>query len=167
MVSHMKSRLEKANATKPSEVQDVLDDLRHVLKMLRDASRISEQRFGISGAQLFVLQSLAQEPSLSINALAARTFTHQSSVSVVVAKLVKMRLVSRARSKEDARSVVLNVTKTGAALLQEAPAPAQQKLLEALHLLTPSHRKVLRLSLRALVEKMGLPASHPPMFFED
>jgi tetratricopeptide (TPR) repeat protein len=63
--------------------------LREIVQALRESSRRAEQRLGISGAQLFVLEKLADAPSQSLNDLAARTFTHQSSVSTVVARLVE------------------------------------------------------------------------------
>src|SRR5262245_64858968 len=74
--------------------REVLDSLRRIVQTLRESSRRAEQRLGISGAQLFVLEQLASGPSHSLNDLAARTFTHQSSVSTVVARLVEEGLVS-------------------------------------------------------------------------
>ena len=66
--------------------RQVLDAIRRVVRTLREASRHSEKAAGISAAQLFVLQRLAGTGGLSVNELAARTLTHQSSVSVVVSK---------------------------------------------------------------------------------
>src|SRR4051812_49679467 len=67
--------------------REVLDAIRRVVRTLREASRHSDRVVGVSAAQLFVLQRLAGTRGLSVNELAARTLTHQSSVSVVVSKL--------------------------------------------------------------------------------
>ena len=78
-----------AHISRAGEVQAVLDGVRRIVHALRASSRRAEQDYGLSGAQLFVLQRLADAPALSVNELAARTHTHQSSVSTVVAKLVE------------------------------------------------------------------------------
>src|SRR5205814_5128834 len=72
-----------------------MDSIRRVVQALRVSSRAAEQRVGLSGAQLFVLQRLAASPAMSINDLAEGTVTHQSSVSVVRRRLVERGLVRR------------------------------------------------------------------------
>ena len=64
--------------------RDVLDSLRRIVRSLLESSRRAEQQLGITGAQLFVLEKLAAARALSLNELAERTHTHQSSVSTVV-----------------------------------------------------------------------------------
>jgi DNA-binding MarR family transcriptional regulator len=80
-----------------------LDAIRRIISVLRRSSRLAESEVGIGGAQLFVLQQLATAPARSINELAERTYTHQSSVSVVVRRLVKQRLVERRPGPDDRR----------------------------------------------------------------
>ncbi|HEY3667307.1 MAG TPA: MarR family winged helix-turn-helix transcriptional regulator, partial [Polyangiaceae bacterium] len=61
------------------DVRQVLNALRQIVRSLRVSSRTAEQRVGLSGAQLFVLQCLARQSPCSVNELAARTATDQSS----------------------------------------------------------------------------------------
>ena len=61
----------------------IMDALRRVVRALRVSARTAERRFGISGAQLFVLERLAEASAPSVDDLAKRTLTHQSSVSLV------------------------------------------------------------------------------------
>src|SRR5690242_2450699 len=94
------------NPTVKADTQSILDAIRKIVKSLREASKSTEKRMGLSAAQLFVLQKIAEsDKPLSINELAERTLTHQSSVSVVVTKLVNHKLVERLPSKLDARAV--------------------------------------------------------------
>src|SRR5919198_6535518 len=94
----------KSHPTKyPREVVTVIDALRAINQKLRHAERLAEQRLGISGAQLLVLQELATAPAQSLGDLADRTFTHHSSVSVLVSRLVESGLVIREPSPEDTR----------------------------------------------------------------
>ena len=144
----------------------VLDSIRRIVRALRESSRKTERSVGLGAAQLFVLQRLAGGPPLSINELADRTLTHQSSVSVVVSRLVRGGLVARTRAAADGRRVEITLTPAGRALLERAPAAAQDQLIGALGLLGLAARKDLARHLGRLVEAMALPPHHPPMFFE-
>jgi DNA-binding MarR family transcriptional regulator len=153
-------------AADPS-VRDSLDGIRRVVQALRASSRTAEQEVGLSGAQLFVLQKLAAEPSLSVNELAERTLTHQSSVSVVVQRLVAKGLVARRPSPEDARRAELTLTRKGQAVLKKAPGAAQDRLIAGLLRLTAAERRALARSLDRLLQAMGEGGETPEMFFED
>jgi len=144
----------------------VLDAVRHIVRTLREASRHAERAVGVSAAQLFVLQRLAGARALSVNELAARTLTHQSSVSVVVTKLERRKLVRRDRAPDDARRVEVSLTPAGRAVLERAPAAAQDRLIAALALMGRPARARLARDLGQLLGAMGLADQHPPMFFE-
>ncbi len=77
----------------------ILNGIRLIVQDLREASRAAEARLGLSGAQIFVLQTLAETPGISVNELSARTYTHQSSVSVVLKRLIQRGLVRAAPAR--------------------------------------------------------------------
>ncbi len=149
------------------ETTAVLDDFRRIVRVLRESSRAAEGTLGVSGAQLFVLKALADAPMLSVNDLAERTRTHQSTVSVVVRKLVERGLIRRRTSESDARRVELALTTTGRSLLARAPLAAQDRLILALESLPVAERKSLAAALKHLVEAMALADEAPQMFFEE
>lgn len=152
--------------TKPEETTRVLDGLRSLVKVLREGSRAAEQTLGLSGAQLFVIKALAEAPSMSLNQLAARTRTHQSSVSVVVTRLVERGLVKRTQAADDGRRLVLELTVPGFALLKKAPNAAQDRLIDAIERLPARQRRALGDTLTQLANSMDLPKAAPSMFFE-
>jgi DNA-binding MarR family transcriptional regulator len=129
------------------EITDVDDAVRCIVQRLRVSGRAAEQRFGISGAQLFILNELVHGPAQSINSLADRTFTHQSSVSMVVSRLVERRLAERTPGHGDARRVGISITAAGRALVRRAPDAAQARLVEAL-------QKMPRADMRALAKNL-------------
>jgi DNA-binding MarR family transcriptional regulator len=145
----------------------LLDDLRRIVQALRESSRTAQQTLGVSGAQLFVLKALSGSEPLSLNQLATRTRTHQSTVSVVVKRLVEHRLVARAISSQDGRQVELLPTAAGRALLRRAPGAAQERILEGLEKLSAAECEALANALRGLVIAMGLGDQRPQMFFEE
>jgi len=147
--------------------RDTLDALRRIVQALRESSRRAEQRLGITGAQLFVVEQLAETPHQSLNELAARTFTHQSSVSTVVARLVEDGLVSRHYSETDARRLELVLTARGRRLAAETTGAAQGRLIAAVQSLPLRSRRQLAALLRRVVLAMDAADEMPRMFFDE
>lgn len=144
-----------------------LDHLRRIVQALRESSRASEQQLGVSGAQLFVLQTLAKNSALSLNGLAERTHTHQSTVSVVVKRLVTQQLVQSRPAASDRRKLELELTPRGSALLRRAPAAAQDRLIAGLQALGARERANLTATLGKLARAVQVDTGRPSMFFED
>jgi DNA-binding MarR family transcriptional regulator len=90
----------------------------------------------------------------SINELAARTFTHQSSVSMVVTRLVESRLVTRTAAKGDARRLSVSLTNTGRALIRRSPDVGQNRLVSALKAMPSTDLKSLANQLNNLMQIM-------------
>jgi DNA-binding MarR family transcriptional regulator len=150
-----------------SSVRVVMDALRRVVRALRLTARDAERRAGISGAQLFVLQNLCDQPATSLNELADRTLTDQSSVSVVVKRLVARKLVARKASSVDARRVELSLTPAGRRLLARCPEPTQARLVASLRGLGGKQLADITRGLTALVGVMGIEDAAPRMLFDD
>lgn len=146
--------------------QRILDCIRRLVRYLRLSDRAAQALVGLSGAQLFVLNELGKTPALSLNELADRTRTDQSSVSVVVTRLVDAGLVSRERSRDDARRLVLTLTKSGRAAVQKAPRAAQERILAALEHMPPAERRHFADTFTVILDAIGA-ESAAPMLFED
>ena len=156
-----------ANVSGLGDTQRVLDAFRRIVQALRESSRAAEQRVGLTGAQLFVLQSLAESPGRSVNELAERTHTHQSSVSVVVKRLEEQGLVRRSPSAVDGRCVELTLSTHGRRVAERAPDPAQARLIAAIEGLTPSRRRQLASTLGDVAQALSTTDAAPAMFFEE
>jgi DNA-binding MarR family transcriptional regulator len=156
-----------SHTSRVGEVRTVLDAIRVIVQNLRESSRWAEKYVGMSGAQLFVLQKLEEAPAQSLNALAERTHTHQSSVSTIVTRLVERGLVTRARSRRDARTVELTLSPRGRRLVARAPDAAQERLIRAVQQLPPARRRTLASTLAALGRAVDAADRQPAMFFED
>jgi DNA-binding MarR family transcriptional regulator len=154
-------------ASHDAHVASAVDAIRRILHALRTSARKAEARAGITGAQLFVLQSLGEAPAASLNELAARTLTHQSTVSVVVDRLVRRGLVIKRRAQEDARRVELRLSPRGRALVRRAPQVAQARLIDGLRALPRSEARELARLLRQLLRTMRATREPAEMFFEE
>ncbi len=132
----------------------VISALRFINQELRISAHAAERRLGISAAQLFALQELAEKPAESLSELAARTYTRHSSASEVVSRLVERGLVSRERSTDDSRRVRLSVTPAGRTLLRGAPDAPESRLLASARRLSRARLEQLASSLEALRDVM-------------
>lgn len=150
-----------------AEVRIALDALRRIVQALRSGGSDDRPRTRVSPAQLFALQQIAKHPRASINDVAALTFTHQSSVSVVVQRLVARGLVEKVAASDDRRRQRLVVTARGRRVLANAPAAVPERLVAAISGLPSSARRAFARSLsQVAVEVSPAGSASPPMFLE-
>ena len=141
--------------------------VRALVARLSSSARSVERRTGITNAQLFLLRHVATDGALSVNELADRARTQQSTASIVISRLARAGLVRKTRAAGDARRVVLSVTPAGRALLRHAPAPPTAALFAALERLDTREARALATGLRALVRELGPGPREPGMLFEE
>lgn len=146
----------------------VMNHLRRIVHALRSSHRAAGT-LKLTGAQLFVLNVLGASPQpLSVSELAQRTETDQSTVSVVVGRLVRRGLVRRERAADDNRRAELSLTARGRAIHKRAPATVpQQKLAAALEALPDRRARELLRTLDLIVAEMGIASASPPMLFDE
>ncbi len=150
-----------------AEGRKALQAVRGLVAALNQTARVIEQRTGITNAQLFLLQSIAAEPNLSVTALASRAMTHQSTASIVLSRLERRGLVRRARAELDGRSVVLMLTEKGRRVLQRAPKTATTEIVRAIARLSPREVRMLRLGVCALGREADFKCDDSPMLFQE
>lgn len=159
------------HSVRPAAIDDPvarsLNALRSIFRAIRLDTRSIELTMGISLAQLFVLQQLVERPADSLNDLAERTATHQSSVSVVVRRLVDRGYVSRTSSPSDKRRVEIAVTATGRELLAGAPVTIQMRLMSAVREMGRDEQHALAELLERWLRGAGVDGASPPMLGED
>jgi len=144
----------------------IVNSLRRITQAIRLSSSVVHDTLGITGAQLFVLQQLAEYPGASLRELADRTLTDQSSVSVVVGRLVDAGHVARRVSASDARRSELTLTERGRALLRRSPELAQTRLVASLRGASAVQLRATASVLDRAAGALGSMREPAPMFFE-
>ena len=147
-------------------IRSILDSLRRLVRELRMASRRAEARFGLTAAQLFVLERVAKSQPVSVNGLAALTLTHQSSVSVVAQRLVERGFLVQRQSRLDRRRRELTITARGRSALKRAPTSVQDRLISAVSAMGKRDQETLAQLLGGVTSAIGLEDSEPVLFFE-
>ena len=148
------------------EIARSMNAIRNIVRALRVNTRSIELKLGISLAQLFVLQQLSDRSADSLNELAERTATHQSSVSVVVRRLVERGFVSRTAAPNDKRRIRIALTPSGETLLRTAPPTVQGDLVAALKRMPTDQRQTLAELLDTWLLTAGVDAGTASLLFE-
>lgn len=143
-----------------------MEGIRRLVRAIRVSSTASERAVGLSAAQLFALRQIALRPNQSLNELAKRTLTTQSSVSEVVTRLVDQGLVERKTCTLDRRRAELALTEEGRKVLAHAPETVQERLVSGYGLLAPEQQAMLAIGLESWLSASGLNETPATMFFE-
>src|SRR5471032_1852289 len=131
---------------------DALKRLRIVIRAAQRHSSWVEKQCGVSGAQLWVMQELLEQPGLRVGELAAKLAIHQTTTSNLVEALVKKSYVLKARDQRDQRVVTLMLSEQGQKMIADAPKPARGLLPEALGKLDTRGLAALNKGLQALLD---------------
>ena len=149
------------------EAAEAVQNVRGLVEGLSKSARAVEVKTGVTNAQLFLLQQIHAGRNITVNDLATRAMTTQSTVSIVLSRLERKGLVKRTRSAVDRRSVVLQVTAPGKRVLRRAPIAATSEVLRAPARLTSEELSGLSRGMRALGRELGLALKPPPLLFEE
>jgi DNA-binding MarR family transcriptional regulator len=126
------ARRESARAVKVREVDAIVQGLRRIVKALEVYSRNVESTYGITGPQLWALKTLERFGALPVSRLSTELAVHQTSASIMVARLERRGLLKRVRSAKDRRIVLLSLTREGHQMASRAPEAAQGRLMHGL-----------------------------------
>ena len=148
-------------------IGSALTSIRRLVRVLRLNAQRTQAASGLSAAQLFVLQQLPKDGSLSLNELAVRTLTDRSSVADVVDRLQAQGLVNRAVDLADRRRASVQITASGRRTLSRAPEAPTAALIAALKALTSAERTALARSLVRLNEALGVADEPATMLFAE
>lgn len=143
-----------------------LSSIRALVHSLHRAARGVESKTGRTNAQIALLGFVVREGPLSVNDVAALARTGQSTVSTVLSRLERERLVRRVEAPADRRRVLVEATAAGRALLRRAPRPATEELLRAIDSLTPAQAASVAKALGPVLRALHRGRKLPPMLFE-
>lgn len=138
------------------EVMKVLKEFRLIFKSVKRHFQWIEKQTGISGAQLWAMAAVVEQPGIRVTELGKAMAIHQSTTSNLVERLVQAGLLRRERSPKDQRVVNLFPTAKGSRLVKKAPGPVRGMLLDGLEKLTPADLSTLDSALATLIRQMDV-----------
>jgi len=149
------------------DVAAIVQGLRRITRAIELYSQDVQRSYGLTGPQLWALKNLLRDGPLTPNQMAASLAVDQSSVSGLLSRLERKRLLTRTRVAEDLRSVRIQLTPEGQTLARRAPEAAQGRLLHGLQQLPAGRVRALRRSIETLVRAMEADNVDARFFFSD
>ena len=105
----------------------VIVALRRITRAIDLHSRELMQQVGLTAPQLAALKAIARLQPVTMGALAKSIHLSQATLTGILTRLETRNLVSRVRSVSDRRTVVVEVTEEGRAVLSDAPSLLQEQ----------------------------------------
>jgi len=136
--------------------RETLRKFRVIFGAVRQHFQAVEKACGVSGAQVWVMATLAETPGMRVSQLANALSIHQSTASNLLDKIEKAGLIRRERSSQDQRVVQLYLTEAGQAALERAPKPFTGVLPYALGKLSPEVLNGLSQNLEQVIAGMEM-----------
>ncbi|CUH66876.1 HTH-type transcriptional regulator MhqR [Thalassovita gelatinovora] len=103
--------------------------LRRILRATELFSRELAQSSGVTAVQFRVLQIVAEKEQTTAKEISLRMRVSQATVTSLVDKLVRQKLVSREKSSTDRRQTNIAMTEEGWQTISNAPDPLQQRFV--------------------------------------
>ena len=113
----------------PDLHQDVLIDLRRIMRAADIYSRRLGRESGLTTPQLVVLRAILDHGNPTVSQISKDVSLSQATVTSILNRLQKSALIDRNRSERDKRQVIVTLTESGAKLLQSAPQPLQEEFV--------------------------------------
>lgn len=111
---------------------EILAALRRIIRAIDLRSKELVRSHGLTGPQALLLKEATASGPLSVGDLAKRATLSQATVTDILARLEKRGLVTRRKSRQDRRRVVVSVTAQGQELARTAPPLLQERFVERL-----------------------------------
>ena len=105
----------------------VIVALRRITRAIDLHSRGLMQQIGLTAPQLAALQAIAKLQPITIGALAKSIHLSQATLTGILTRLENRNLILRTRSASDRRTVVVELTEDGSAILDSAPSLLQDR----------------------------------------
>ena len=126
-------------------------------RSLRDPIAAACEEMQLSPPQIHALLWLGHDGALTMGDLARRISVTEKTVTGLVDRLERDRVVDRARDDADRRVVRVHLTARGAALHRRIDAEIHAKVTAFLRLLGPRDRRALFTILDRLTERLARP----------
>lgn len=106
-------------------IEEVLVALRRVIRATDLHSKHLAKTTGLTAPQILLLQNIRDKNQATIGEIASDISLSQATVTTILDRLEKRKLVYRERSTEDKRKVHACLTDEGMEILKKAPIPLQ------------------------------------------
>lgn len=108
----------------------VLVALRRIVRAISLHSSHIQRRYGLTGPQLLLLREVARRDGAAGGEIARALNLSHATVTGILDRLEGRGLLTRKRSTQDKRRVLVALTEEGRGLLERAPPPLQTRFVD-------------------------------------
>ncbi len=137
---------------------DVMIALRKIIQAIDMNSKKLVKRVGLTGPQLVILQEISSLGEVTAGEIARAVSLSQATLTGILERMEKRGLLSRRRSEQDKRRVMVRITDSGTQVLDDAPPLMQEEFVDGFSSLQEWEQTMILSSLQRLVSIMDAKA---------
>jgi DNA-binding MarR family transcriptional regulator len=134
---------------------DVLVTLRQIIRATDMHSKQLVKRYGLTAPQLMVLKEIMADEDINIGKVAKKVSLSQATVTNIIDRLEAREMVTRERSSEDKRRVMVRVTEKTRDILKHNPSVLQEEFLDKFKQLEEWEQNLILSSIQRIAKMMG------------
>jgi DNA-binding MarR family transcriptional regulator len=134
---------------------EILRSLRRIVRAIDLHSRVLAQSHGLTGPQALILKELTRLEDATVGQLAQKVSLSPATVTDIVSRLESRGFVTRTRSEQDKRRVLVKPTTTALEVLQSGPSLLQESFVAELETLAEWERTLILSSLQRIASMMS------------
>ena len=149
------------NRSKKAKIMDNQDQIRKIIYQIRKLIQAEKlhtkhmvKKYQVTGSQLNCILTLYENGPSSISQIAQLVLLKPSTVTGIIDRLEKKKLVKRMRISTDRRVVIIKLTAEGKMFAQNAPPPIPKNMMESLKNLSNTEIERILWSLNILTRML-------------
>lgn len=141
--------------TNEDRCRNLLIALRKMIQAIDQHSINLKKKFGLTGPQLILLQSISAHDKISVTQLSKNVSLSQATVTDITKRLEKRDHITRTRDIVDKRKTIIALTENGKAILNKVPPLLQEQFTERFSKLASWERLMIESSFERVVFLMS------------
>jgi DNA-binding MarR family transcriptional regulator len=134
---------------------ELLLSLRKIIRAISLHSKDLNRKYGITGPQLIVLQEISNHSRISVTALAKSISLSQATTTDIVNRLEKKGFLTKIRSDQDKRRIIIQLSEKCLKILEQAPPPLQEAFIKRFSSLEDWEQLMILSSMKRVVHMMA------------
>ena len=134
---------------------EILRSLRRIVRAIDLHSRVLAQSHGLTGPQALILKELSRLEETSVGQLAQQVSLSPATVTDILSRLESRGFVTRNRSDQDKRRVLVKPTTAALQILQSGPSLLQENFVAELETLEEWEQTLILSSLQRIAAMMA------------
>jgi DNA-binding MarR family transcriptional regulator len=136
--------------------ESILLSVRRIMRAIDMHSSYLARQYGLTSPQLICLKKLSGEKEMTPGGLAKEVHLSHATVTGIINRLEKKRLVKRTRSTEDGRSYLIRLTGSGSSMIQTSPSMLQDQFMHELSKLADWEKTMILSSLQRITSILNV-----------